>query len=153
MDESKKIDVVYLNKPFEPFEGFFYGDKVEHIRIEEIEVVKEFRFEAAHRLPEYDGPCGEVHGHSYKLFIGAKGRIKKNGMVCDFSTLKKTIEEEVITKLDHKYLNEIKEANFPFKCPTAENMVLWIKDVLDSNFYSFIRLYETQTSYAEWRRE
>ncbi|MCI0411024.1 MAG: 6-carboxytetrahydropterin synthase, partial [Acidobacteria bacterium] len=25
---------------------------------------KRFRFEAAHRLPRYEGPCYHLHGHS-----------------------------------------------------------------------------------------
>lgn len=151
MDEIKKVKIEFPETS--PFEGYFYGDKVEHIRTEEIEVVKEFRFEAAHRLPEYDGPCSMLHGHSYKLFVGIKGRVKFDGVVFDFSSLKEVITNKIICKLDHKYLNDFKEMDFPYNCPTAENMILWIKDVLNNNYLSFIRLYETETSYAEWRKE
>ena len=34
-----------------------------------IRLTKEFSFEAAHALDGYDGPCREIHGHSYRLFM------------------------------------------------------------------------------------
>ena len=39
-----------------------------------IRLTKEFSFEAAHALGGYDGPCREIHGHSYRLFVTVKGR-------------------------------------------------------------------------------
>ena len=30
-------------------------------------VLKEFEFDAAHYLPEYNGKCERLHGHTYKL--------------------------------------------------------------------------------------
>ena len=38
-----------------------------------IRLTKEFSFEMAHTLAGYDGPCREIHGHSYKLFVTVKG--------------------------------------------------------------------------------
>ena len=38
-----------------------------------IRLTKEFSFEAAHALDGYDGPCREIHGHSYRLFVTVKG--------------------------------------------------------------------------------
>ena len=37
-----------------------------------IRLTKEFSFEAAHALDGYDGPCREIHGHSYRLFVTVK---------------------------------------------------------------------------------
>ena len=34
-----------------------------------IEVTKIFRFESAHNLPNYEGDCANLHGHSYKLEV------------------------------------------------------------------------------------
>ena len=34
-----------------------------------VRVTKEFSFEMAHVLGSYDGPCKNVHGHSYRLFV------------------------------------------------------------------------------------
>jgi len=59
-----------------------------------IRVTKEFSFEMAHVLWNYDGPCKNVHGHSYRLFVTLSGfpvdnqENPKNGMVIDFGDLK-----------------------------------------------------------------
>ncbi|MDE7148907.1 MAG: 6-carboxytetrahydropterin synthase, partial [Bacteroidales bacterium] len=34
-----------------------------------LSVTKIFRFEMAHALPDYDGPCAHLHGHSYRLEV------------------------------------------------------------------------------------
>ena len=125
----------------------------------EITVVKEFEFEAAHYLPDYDGPCKRMHGHSYRLQVGMTGSINpKTGMVIDFSKLKKLVGE-FVDFMDHECLNTIKSNAFPAMMPTAEYMVLWLSLKLTSFLrqeeprLTFIRLYETPTSYAEWRAE
>ncbi len=38
-----------------------------------IRVTTEFTFEMAHVLKDYDGPCRNVHGHSYRLFVTVSG--------------------------------------------------------------------------------
>jgi len=120
--------------------------------IDKITVVKEVSFDAAHRLPAHKGKCYNMHGHTYRLQIGITGEIDKDtGMVVDFAVLKQAIEHNILKTLDHQCLNDIQTMNFPYKCPTAENMVIWIRDTLNSRRVSFIRLYETPTSYAEWK--
>ena len=58
-----------------------------------IRLTKEFSFEAAHALDGYDGPCREIHGHSYHLFVTVKGTPAEDasnpkcGMVLDFGVL------------------------------------------------------------------
>jgi 6-pyruvoyltetrahydropterin/6-carboxytetrahydropterin synthase len=125
----------------------------------EILVVKKFRFEAAHFLPGYEGDCAQLHGHSYELHIGIKGNINpthKTGMVVDFKNLKKIVHACVISKVDHKCLNDLNQFTFS-KNPTAENIVRQIVTILKDEFngssLSFVRLYETADSYAEWREE
>ena len=72
-----------------------------------IRLTKEFSFEAAHALDGYDGPCREIHGHSYRLFVTVKGhpsedpRDPKYGMVMDFGILKRIVQEEVVSTFDH----------------------------------------------------
>jgi 6-pyruvoyltetrahydropterin/6-carboxytetrahydropterin synthase len=126
----------------------------------EIMVVKEFSFDAAHYLPKYLGKCRGMHGHTYRLQIGIKGEINPpTGMVVDFSLLKTYINNLVIDELDHKTLNEVQVHAFPHENPTAENMALWVADLLSKHLPEapvrvvFVRLYETPTSYAEWRSE
>jgi len=133
----------------------------------EITVVKEFRFEAAHFLPGYLGLCQDLHGHSYRLQVGITGQPdSKTGMVLDFNELKKQINRRIVVFLDHRCLNEQIlgiSPPFPHHMPTAENMVAWIVERLenspmfghtrDNPRLSFVRLWETEGSYAEWRRE
>ena len=65
-----------------------------------IRLTKEFSFEAAHALDGYDGPCREIHGHSYRLFVTVKGcpaageGDPKCGMVMDFGVLKRIVNED-----------------------------------------------------------
>ncbi|MFA7671798.1 MAG: 6-carboxytetrahydropterin synthase QueD [Sphaerochaetaceae bacterium] len=125
-----------------------------------IEVVKEFTFDAAHKLPNHPGKCRQIHGHTYRLQVGFKGPVNfETGMVVDFADIKKVIRKSIVDKLDHVLLNEISYDLFPNHTPTAENMVEWMVQVIqsastpDAAKLSFIRLYETPTSYAEWRNE
>ncbi|SMB91725.1 6-pyruvoyltetrahydropterin/6-carboxytetrahydropterin synthase [Thermanaeromonas toyohensis ToBE] len=78
-----------------------------------------FTFEAAHRLEGYNGDCARLHGHTYRLEVTVKGPVKADGMVIDFSQLKALVEERIIQRIDHQYLNEL----FPFN-PTCENLLL-----------------------------
>ncbi len=122
-----------------------------------ISITKEFEFHAAHHLPDHPGKCKDVHGHSYRLQIQISGPIKdkgpETGMVMDFGTLKAVVNEHVVEKLDHKDLNLI------WRNPTAENMVGdiagWLEVILKTLEVKleFVRLWETNTSYAEWGSE
>lgn len=143
-----------------------------------IRITKEFNFEMAHALYGYDGPCKNIHGHSYQLsvtLIGKPVRDKKNpklGMILDFSDLKKIVENEIINPFDHSLvLNE----NTPHEAmakkdslfekiilvnyqPTCENLLInfvqSIKTHLPKNiFLHHLKLRETPTSYAEWYAE
>ena len=123
----------------------------------EITVVKEFTFDAAHYLPNHPGKCKNTHGHTYRLQVGYKGDINPDtGMVIDFSDIKKLVKEEIVDKLDHQFLNQLSSTDgFPSHLSTAENMVIWIvnKLIYTPGKLCFVRLYETPTSYAEWRAE
>lgn len=122
-----------------------------------ITAVKEFVFDSAHFLPYHEGNCRNLHGHTYRLQVGVRGPVNpKTGMVVDFALIKWVVKHSIIDEMDHGYLNEIDFKNFPKENPTAENMVKWIRDVLLEELkvpaeLCFIRLYETPTSYAEWR--
>ena len=65
-----------------------------------IEVTRHIEFEAAHMLNGYDGPCGSLHGHSYKLevTITCPESIRESndfGFVMDFKNLNKLLKENV----------------------------------------------------------
>jgi 6-pyruvoyltetrahydropterin/6-carboxytetrahydropterin synthase len=143
-----------------------------------IRISKEFKFETSHVLKGYDGLCRNIHGHSYRLKVVLAGTPKedaedpKNGMVMDFGHLKKIIKENIEDVFDHSLVvnesisEEEKEAYLkiteriiftPYQ-PTCENMLMDIKNRIKNLVPSHvklagIRLYETATSYAEWRIE
>lgn len=140
-----------------------------------IRITKEFHFEMSHVLWNYDGPCRNVHGHSYRLFVTVNGNPEddpsspKNGMVLDFTDLKLIIEKEILSVFDHavavsRHYDSGKLDNFSSLFgnivvvdyqPTCENMVsdfaARIKRRLpESVALHSLKLYETATSYAEW---
>ena len=113
-------------------------------------ITKEFLFDAAHRLTEYKGKCEHLHGHTYKLHVTVEGSIKKNGLVVDFVDLKKIVNEKVLNKLDHSYLNDF------FKNPSAEIVIKWIwAQLKDMKKYGVklyeIVLWENPTSFVTYR--
>ena len=68
----------------------------------------------AHALYGYDGLCKNIHGHSYRLWVTVIGNVLddsksvKNGMVLDFSLLKKIVKPEIVDKFDHSLvLNDL----------------------------------------------
>ena len=140
-----------------------------------IRLTKEFRFEMAHALAGYEGPCRHIHGHSYELMVTVSGTPEQNptspvrGMVMDFKKLKVIVEEQIIEKLDHalvldketapEQLDQLGEfvgrlilVDYP---PTSENMLIDFSDRLNKALPQNIRLLslklkETKSSWAEW---
>ena len=140
-----------------------------------IRVTKEFHFEMAHALLGYDGPCKNVHGHSYRLFVTLSGNPvddpgnPKYGMVMDFTDLKNIVRNEIVKVFDHAVVvsrsfdREKKEmftsafgnAVIVDYQPTCENLVLDFSDRIKSKLPKSVklhslRLYETANSFAEW---
>lgn len=146
--------------------------------MEKIRITKEFDFEMAHALWNYDGDCRNIHGHSYKLFVTILGEpvsdrtSPKFGMVLDFKDLRKIVKQPLVDFLDHSLvlyresdgeaLSAVKGLYkkvhvFDFQ-PTCENLVLFMVDKIKSLLgpglkLQAVKLYETTTSYAEWYAE
>jgi 6-pyruvoyltetrahydropterin/6-carboxytetrahydropterin synthase len=140
-----------------------------------IRVTKEFRFEMAHVLWNYDGPCRNVHGHSYRLFVTLSGEpVKdpgnpKDGMVIDFTDLKKIVKKEIVNVFDHAVVmsknydngkTEIFKKMFGNTVlvdyqPTCENLISDFarrigKLLPHGVILHSLKLYETATSFSEW---
>ena len=116
-------------------------------------VTRYFSFEAAHFLPNYNGACSNLHGHSYKLHVTVSGCVDEvTGMVLDFKILNNIVQHSVVGKYDHKLLNDF------FRLPTAENMANKIFKDLEIEFSKLglvldsVKLWETENSYAECKR-
>ena len=89
-----------------------------------VELVKDFRFEAAHFLPNVpEGhKCRRIHGHSFRGEVAVRGPLDpKLGWVIDFADLKKVVEP-LVNELDHYLLNDIAG----LENPTAELLAVWI---------------------------
>jgi 6-pyruvoyltetrahydropterin/6-carboxytetrahydropterin synthase len=140
-----------------------------------IKITKQFSFEMAHALRNYDGLCRNIHGHSYKMDITLAGQplqddnSPKNGMIMDFGDLKRLVNEEIISLFDHALVlnaktdaqlidvlkqNYEKIVTMDFQ-PTTENLLNFIAAKIQSRLpnditLSCVRLRETDTSYAEW---
>jgi 6-pyruvoyltetrahydropterin/6-carboxytetrahydropterin synthase len=113
---------------------------------EEMKIIKKFSFDSAHYLPNYEGKCKQLHGHTYHLEIIIEGEINPDtGMVLDFAKLKHIVKTKAIDILDHKLLNDLIEI------PTAENIALWIRDRISKELPGSLslRLWETDDSYVE----
>jgi len=140
-----------------------------------IRVTKQFNFESAHALWNYDGKCKNIHGHTYKLFVTVVGSPieekdhVKLGMVIDFGDLKDIVKTKIIDVFDHAVIlneqapyGELKKVPQMFERfittgyqPTCENMVsdfaqIIMKELPRGVELFSLRLYETETSYAEW---
>jgi 6-pyruvoyltetrahydropterin/6-carboxytetrahydropterin synthase len=143
-----------------------------------IRITKEFRFEAAHALKGYDGPCKSIHGHSYQLTVTVSGSpvpgsgSPKAGMVMDFGDLKKIIKTNITDPVDHALIlnreypiGDVKNIGEIFSNviyvdyqPTSENMLVdfsvRIKNLLPKGvILHSLRLRETANSFAEWFAE
>ena len=78
-----------------------------------MQITKFFEFEAAHQLVKEGfnyGKCENVHGHSYKMQVHLFGGPGSDGMIMNFSHLKKLVKENIIDVVDHSYLNETMDA-------------------------------------------
>jgi 6-pyruvoyltetrahydropterin/6-carboxytetrahydropterin synthase len=128
-------------------------------------IVKQLIFSAGHRIynAEYSdeknreifGACSNPngHGHNYTLEVHFSGPIDgETGMVLNLKEIKKVVEEEIISKLDHKNLNL--DVDFMAGViPTTENLAQKLFEVLDSRFsgglLSKVVLWETPSNRVE----
>jgi len=88
-----------------------------------VELVKDFRFEAAHWLPNVpEGhKCRRMHGHSFRGEVAVRGNVDPRiGWLIDFADLKKAVDP-IVQELDHYCLNEIPG----LENPTSEMVAVW----------------------------
>lgn len=106
---------------------------------------KDFRFEAAHQLPNVPPghKCGRMHGHSYRVHVVLSGDPDpETGWIVDFDEIKAAWRKRV-EHVDHSTLNEIRG----LENPTAENFARWIWHRLrrDLPQLSRVEVWETET--------
>ena len=130
-----------------------------------------------HRVLNHRSVCRGLHGHRYKAEISIKGNIvdvegvSEEGMVVDFSDIKKIALSSIHSKLDHSFMVWDKdtelldffkksEGHKPVIVPftsTAENVAAYIFNELEGQFNDAfgtglrlhsVKLWETPTSCA-----
>lgn len=140
-----------------------------------IRLTKEFKFEMAHALEGYDGPCKHIHGHSYTFSVTILGTpiedpsSAKLGMVMDFGDLKKIVKRLIVDVFDHALVLRESTASkvlkdnaaffdklilVPYQ-PSSENLLVDFAERIRGELPSEVKLYslklrETVTSLAEW---
>jgi 6-pyruvoyltetrahydropterin/6-carboxytetrahydropterin synthase len=125
-------------------------------------------FDMAHRLPEHEGKCHNLHGHTYGIEIVLWGNAEDHGMVMDFYEVKCLIAG-VLAEWDHAValcscdplLQILRDSNLDICIvemkdePTVENMIEQIATEIRQRLVGLpmgmvsMRLFETPTCWAE----
>jgi 6-pyruvoyltetrahydropterin/6-carboxytetrahydropterin synthase len=143
-----------------------------------VQITTRLEFDAGHRIPNHKSQCRNLHGHRYALEITLSGEIitkeqaSEDGMVMDFSDVKRIARESVVDIWDHAFLvyekdsvvldflNSLpnhKTVKFP-SVPTAENMAAEAFKILKNQYQDSygnhlklerVRLFETPNSWVD----
>jgi 6-pyruvoyltetrahydropterin/6-carboxytetrahydropterin synthase len=82
------------------------------------------KFSAAHQLTMVGSKCENMHGHNWKVEVNVTGeKLDDGGVVLDFGEIKKHVAE-IMSMLDHKYLNELEF--FQQSQPSSENIAFFV---------------------------
>ena len=131
-------------------------------------ITRKVRFCAAHRYHNPDwsdernkevfGPCNRPfgHGHNYELEVTIAGDVDSaTGMVMNLRDIDSVLREEVVSRMDHRHLNE-ELPEWKDQVPTTENISLELWRRLSPIFAERgarlfrVRLYESPDLYAEY---
>jgi 6-pyruvoyltetrahydropterin/6-carboxytetrahydropterin synthase len=143
-----------------------------------VQITTRLEFDAGHRIPNHKSQCRNLHGHRYALEITLSGDIiakeqaSEDGMVMDFSDVKRIARESIVDIWDHAFLvyekdsvvldflNSLpnhKTVVFP-SVPTAENMAAEAFKILKNQYQDIygnhlklerVRLFETPNSWVD----
>ncbi len=143
-----------------------------------MQITTRLEFDAGHRIPNHKSQCRNLHGHRYALEITLSGDIitkeqaSEDGMVMDFSDVKRIARESIVDIWDHAFLvyekdsvvldflNSLpnhKTVVFP-SVPTAENMAAEAFKILKNQYQDIygnhlklerVRLFETPNSWVD----
>jgi len=141
-------------------------------------ITRRLEFDAGHRIPTHTSQCRHLHGHRYAIEITLSGDIittegqPEQGMVMDFSDVKRIANEKLINAWDHAFLAYRGDravcdflAGLPEHktvilnaVPTAENLAQIAFNILDSAYRDTygnrlrleqVRIYETPNNWAD----
>ena len=147
-----------------------------------MQITRRLEFDAGHRIPSHTSQCKHLHGHRYAMEITLSGDIitqegiSEQGMVMDFSDVKRIAKEQVVDAWDHAFLvyrGDVQVLDFLNTLPghktivldavpTAENLALIAFKLLDPAYRDIynnhltlqrVRLYETPNNWADCLRK
>jgi 6-pyruvoyltetrahydropterin/6-carboxytetrahydropterin synthase len=115
-----------------------------------VRLVKEYRFEAAHRLPNVpEGhKCERLHGHSFKIELAIEGPVDPvTGWFIDYGVVDE-LWQPIHDRVDHHYLNEVEG----LENPTSEVLAKWLWDRLKVKLPQLVRItvFETCDARCEY---
>jgi len=90
-----------------------------------VELTKQYRFEAAHRLPQVppEHKCARMHGHSFVIEVSVAGEMDEaKGWLMDFGDVTAVVEPLLKQELDHRTLNDVAG----LENPTSEILCRWL---------------------------
>jgi 6-pyruvoyltetrahydropterin/6-carboxytetrahydropterin synthase len=143
-----------------------------------ISITRRLEFDAGHRLPNHQSQCRNIHGHRYAIEITLSSDViheegaPDDGMVMDFSDVKRIAEEKLVDAWDHAFLvyrGDTVMVNFLAsvpghktvvldEVPTAENLARIAFDILAHAYHdrfghelrlTRVRLFETPNCWAD----
>lgn len=134
-------------------------------------LTRKTRFSAAHRYHnpawseaknrEVFGPCNNPfgHGHNYEVEVTVEGEVDpETGMVLNLSEIDAVLEEEVVSRMDHRHLNE-ELPEWKERVPTTENIAIAIWERIEPRLarrnarLHSVRVHESPDLYAEYLGE
>ena len=146
-----------------------------------MQITRRLEFDAGHRIPNHNSQCKHLHGHRYAIEITLSGEVvttegvSEQGMVMDFSDVKRIAKEQVVDAWDHAFIvyrNDKAVLDFLNTMPghktvvldvvpTAENLARVAFNLLDGAYQDIygnhlqlerVRLFETPNNWADHTR-
>lgn len=143
-----------------------------------MQITRRLEFDAGHRIPNHASQCRHLHGHRYAVEVTLSGDVittqgaSEEGMVMDFSDVKRIAKDRVVDAWDHAFLvYRGDKAVLDFLdtlpghktvvldvIPTAENLARIAFDLLHDAYRDTygnhlrlerVRLYETPNNWAD----
>lgn len=141
-------------------------------------ITRRLEFDAGHRIPSHHSKCRHLHGHRYAIEVTLSGNIiteagaTEQGMVMDYSEVKRIANVAVVDLWDHAFLvhrQDVEVLQFLQSLddhktvvldipPTAENLALTAFRILDVAYQDTygnhlrleqVRLFETPNCWAD----
>ncbi len=144
-------------------------------------ITRRLEFDAGHRIPNHASQCKHLHGHRYAMEITLSGDVitaeglPEQGMVMDFSDVKRIAKEGVVDAWDHAFL--VYRGDKPVldflnslpghktvvldAVPTAENLAMLAFKRLENAYRDTygnhlrlerVRIFETPNNWADYVR-